>query len=352
MKKLLVVLLVLVFAAPAMAAEWDFYGSARAGLWYTQFDEDASTVDDSSGDAESDTDLNYFVQGNSRIGAKVKTSDIISGRFEYGAGPNLRLLYGTVKFGGVTLLVGQDYTPIDTLYSGQVADGDNGLNFQGMIYEGRIPHAKLSVGGFQAALILTTVTGIQSDTDVMIPKIEMAYDLKMNTISVGGFLGFQTYDVGNSDESEGVTAMILGARGKLNFGPAYVNFCVAYAQNGGDYGLTLANSYAASQNTTGSDVEDATSIMGALVVGAKLGASLGIEAGVGYLSNSVKDGLSDEDTTGGAMAYYIQLPVTVAQGFFIVPEISIFDLGEDDNGVTKTDNGQRVDFGAKIQVNF
>lgn len=313
MKKLLVVLLVLVFAAPAMAAEWDFYGSARAGLWYTQYDEESSTVDDSNGDAESDTDLNYFIQGNSRIGAKVKTSDIIGGRFEYGAF-SLRLLYGTVKLGGVTLLGGQDYTPIDTLYSNQAAATDNGLLYEGMVYEGRLGQAKLMVGGFQVALVTPTVSGVQSDTDVMLPKIELAYDMKMDAISVGGFLGFQTYDVGNSDESESVTAMVLGARGKFNFGPAYVNFCLAYAQNAGNYGLTLRSSYAASQNTTGADVEDATSIMGALAVGAKLGASLGIEAGVGYLSNSVKDGATDEDTTGGAMSYYIQLPITLAQG--------------------------------------
>jgi hypothetical protein len=170
--------------------------------------------------------------------------------------------------------------------------------------------------------------------------------------SVGGFLGFQTYEYGDSDESESLTAMVLGARGKFNFGPAYVNFCVAYAQNGADYGLTLANTYAASQNTTGTDVEDATSIMAALVVGAKLGPSLGIEGGVGYLSNSVTDGASDEDTTGDHMAYYIQLPITLAKGFFVVPEISIFDLGENDDGANVTENGRRVDFGAKIQINF
>jgi hypothetical protein len=351
MKKLLVVLLVLVFAAPAMAAEWNFYGSARAGLWYTQFDEDASGVDDSNGDAESDTDLNYFIQGNSRIGAKVKTSDIIGGRFEYGAF-NLRLLYGTVKLGGATLIGGVDYTPVDTLYSNQVADGDNGLNFQGMIYEGRVGQAKLKIAGFQVALITPTVSGVQNDTDVLLPKIELAYDMKTDMFSVGGFLGFQTYEYGDSDESESLTAMVLGARGKFNFGPAYVNFCVAYAQNGADYGLTLANTYAASQNTTGTDVEDATSIMAALVVGAKLGPSLGIEGGVGYLSNSVTDGASDEDTTGDHMAYYIQLPITLAKGFFVVPEISIFDLGENDDGANVTENGRRVDFGAKIQINF
>lgn len=358
MKKLLVVLLVLIFATPAMAAEWDFYGSARAGFWYTQFDEDASeATEDANGvDPESDTDLNYFIQGNSRIGAKVKTSDIIGGRFEYGATPNLRLLYGTVKLGGATLLGGVDYTPVDTLYSNQVANTDGGLNNEGMIYEGRLGQAKLQMGGFQVALVVPTVQGISgvtdvdANTDVMLPKVELAYDLNMDTMSVGGYFGFQTYDRYMAGESDSVTSYVLGARGKFNFGPAYVNFCVAFAQNGADYGLSLANKYAAAQDTSGADVEDATSIMGALVFGAKLGASLGIEAGVGYLSNSVDVG--GEENTGDAMTYYVQLPITVAQGFFVVPEVSIFDLGENDNGATTTENGQRVDFGAKIQINF
>lgn len=352
MKKLLVVLLVLVFATPAMAAEWNFYGSARAGFWYTQLDEDASGVDDSNGDAESDTDLNYFIQGNSRIGAKVKTSDIIGGRFEYGTGVNVRLLYGTAKLGGATVLGGVDYTPIDTLYSNQVSDTDNGLLYEGMVYEGRVGQAKLLIGGFQVALVTPTVNGVGDDTDVLIPKIELAYDMKTDAFSVGGFLGFQTYEYGDSDASESLTAFVLGGRGKFNFGPAYVNFCIAYAQNATNYGIVLRNTYASSQNTTGTDVEDANSIMGALAVGAKLGPSLGIEGGIGYMTNSVTDGLSGDDQTGDAMTYYIQLPVTLAKGFFIVPEISIYDLGENDNGTTTTENGQRVDFGAKIQINF
>lgn len=359
MKKLLVVLLVLVFAAPAMAAEWNFYGSARAGLWYTQLDEDASGVADSTPEAESDTDLNYFIQTNSRIGAKVKTSDIIGGRFEYGVAapagtltPGLRLLYGTVKLGAATLIGGVDYTPIDTLYSGQVSNTDNGLLSEGMVYEGRVGQARLEIGGFQVALVTPTVNGVGDDTDVLIPKIELAYDMKTDAFTVGGFLGFQTYDWGDSDVSESNTSFVLGGRGKFNFGPAYVNFCVAYAQNPTNYGIGMRNTYATSQNTTGADVEDAAAIMGALVVGAKLGPSLGIEGGVGYMTSTVTDGLTDEDHTGDAMTYYIQLPITLAKGFFIVPEISIYDYGEDDDGNTATENGQRVDFGAKIQINF
>ena len=36
MKKLIVVLAVLLFVAPAFAADWSFYGSQRVGTWYTE----------------------------------------------------------------------------------------------------------------------------------------------------------------------------------------------------------------------------------------------------------------------------------------------------------------------------
>ena len=38
MKKLIAVCAVLLFVAPAFAADWAFYGSERVGTWYTERD--------------------------------------------------------------------------------------------------------------------------------------------------------------------------------------------------------------------------------------------------------------------------------------------------------------------------
>ncbi len=76
--------------------------------------------------AESDRDTQWALQGNSRIGANVSAGDV-SGRFEYGTGVNLRLLYGTWNFGGGKLTVGRAYTPLMVCYSSQVYATDNGL---------------------------------------------------------------------------------------------------------------------------------------------------------------------------------------------------------------------------------
>ncbi len=68
--------LVVAFTVPAMAAaDWSFYGSARMGTWVNMVDP--------PNDGDSDTDTTWTLQGNSRLGAKVKAGDI-GGGFEWG----------------------------------------------------------------------------------------------------------------------------------------------------------------------------------------------------------------------------------------------------------------------------
>jgi hypothetical protein len=355
MKKLLVILLVLGMTAPAMAADWNMYGSARVKFFYNDFNDKASGVTNSSGVAESDTDLDMGLQGNARIGANVKASDEVTGHFEYGSGPNLRLLYGTWNFGSGAFTVGQDYTPIDTLYSNQVIDDDIGLLEEGCVYEGRVPLLRLKMGGFQAAFVQPKVSGIQSNTDVIIPKIELAYDMKMDTLAIGGFGGYQTYRQGPSGADWDTNSWIIGVRAKVALGPAYINAVLSYGQNEGNYGILLRNSYAGSQLGNATATEDATTFAGCLVVGAKFNDMVAVEAGVGYMKNQVDAIGGGATQKGDATTYYVQAPITLAPGVYIVPEIDIFDLGEQDDGIaatTNVDNGQRVAYGAKFQINF
>jgi len=81
MKKALVCLnalaLVASFNASSLAGEWAFYGSARM---LTQWEEVDEARTDTGFD---DSDLTWWLQSNSRIGARVKAGDI-DARFEYG----------------------------------------------------------------------------------------------------------------------------------------------------------------------------------------------------------------------------------------------------------------------------
>ncbi|MGD9825120.1 MAG: hypothetical protein AB7U36_12155, partial [Desulfobacter sp.] len=88
MKKTIVVLAALaLMMGSAYAAEWNFYGSARLATFWD--DTDIISGDDGN------TQYSEYLQVNSRIGANVKVSDELTGRFEYGASggnANIRLL--------------------------------------------------------------------------------------------------------------------------------------------------------------------------------------------------------------------------------------------------------------------
>jgi len=291
----------------------------------------------------------------------------VTGRFEYGTGVNVRLLYGEWHFGSGSLLVGQDYTPVDTLYSNQVVDTDNGLLNEGMAYEGRIGQLKLKMGGFQVALIPANASGVNNGTDVVLPKIELAYDMNMDTMSIGGFAGYQTYSaIYSAGQDYDVNSWVAGLRGKFNFGPAYVNFCGWYAQNAGNYGLGVRGAefthpVAGPVDTSSIAVdsatatEDATTYAAALAIGSKFNDMVAIEAGIGYIHSEVDDPTPGSNVTAetAATTYYVQLPITLAPGVFVVPEISIFDLGDGEiTGLTSADQGQVAWYGAKFQINF
>jgi len=227
MRKLFVLLaavvFVVAFTVPAMAADWGFYGSARM----TTFNNDVTPA---GVNPQSDEDLIWDMQGNSRIGANVKAG-AIGGKFEYGTGggnANIRQLFGTWNFGGGTLLLGQTYTPVFGLYSNQVWGSDNDLFAYGGIYSGRKPMIQLAMGPLKIALVKPntpggTVTGA-SDTDTTMPKLEVAYSFKAGPVSLKPMFGYNSYDetVPATQKSYGLDSYILGIGFSAGFGAAYV----------------------------------------------------------------------------------------------------------------------------------
>lgn len=345
MRKLLVLLaavaFVVAFTVPAMSADWGFYGSARM----TTFMNDV----DPGGGGASDSDLTWDLQGNSRFGGKAKAGDI-SGGFEYGTGINLRKLFGTVKLGTGTLLIGQTYSPVNLFYSNQVWGGDTGMLNTGGVYGGRNPMIQYATGPFKVALVKPktgNVVAAATNTNTTIPKIEAAYSFKAGPAALAIQVGYNSYEeeVPGGDSYD-ISSYVAGLGFNVGFGAGYVKGNIYTGSNTGNYGLWQRGAASATYNAAKNDIDD-NSTMGYLaVVGYKVNPKMALE--FGYGSNE-----HESDVTGAktddCSAYYVQMTYNLAKGAFIVPEIGMVDLGDDSAG---NEEGDITYYGAKWQINF
>ncbi len=304
--------------------------------FYTDQDEEA-------GDRQN---LGWDLQSNSRIGANVKNNNI-SGRFEYGTGINLRILYGAWNFGAGELLVGQTYTPATVFNSNQVFNGDDGLLTFGSLYSGRRPMIQMTTGGLKVALVQVTGDtdlGTDGGTETLLPKLEAAYNLKAGPVDFTVVGGYQTYTADPDGVDESVDSYVAGANAKFGMGPMTFHLNGFVGQNVGNYGFSYHGANEAV--LVGNNVEDIDSFGGAFVANFKASNMLSFEVGAGYVNNE-SDVAGAEDDDG--MAYYGNAVITLAPGFFIVPEIGVLDFGDDNTGA---DEGKQTYAGAKWQINF
>ncbi len=343
MKKLLVIFaaiaLIGAFAIPAAAGDWSFYGSSRMATFMEDYDKDA-------GD---DSDVGWAQQGNSRIGANVKGGDI-TGKFEYGTGVNLRVLWAEWNYGGGTLCLGQNYVPVNLWTSAQAFGGDAGLLDIGGLYGGRQQMIMLKIADLKVALInpsTTAPTIAGGDVDTTLPKVELSWrkSFGMGSIQIVG--GYNSIDVETAAKTYGVDSMVIGVLGTANFGAAYVNANVFTATNYTNYGLAswYNSGTPGSAVLSGTEIKDADSLGFLVVGGFKASETMNLELGVGSVEHE-PDGAKQGDDT---LAYYVQASIALADGFFIVPEIGGYDFGEDSTGAKE---GGMTYFGAKWQMNF
>ncbi len=345
MKKLLIAVfaafMVVAFAIPAIAGTWNFYGSARMQTWSAKLSEEKSST------GYDDTDTTWDLQGNSRIGAKVKAGDI-SGGFEYGTGINLRKLDGVWNFGSGSLLVGQTYTPVNLFYSNQVYGADSDMLNVGGVYNGRHPMIQVSVQGFKLALVKPTVSAgsiTSTDTDTTIPKIEASYSFKAGPAAIALCGGYNTFKlVDSTDHEESLDSYVLALGLSFAVGPGYVKGDVFTGKNVGNYGLWIEGSHKATGSMT--DIQDVKTVGALGVVGFKVNDMLTLEAGYGYTSADSDDSSLEDDKT---QAYYVQAVISPAKGVYIIPEIGKYDYKDDTSGA---DEGTKTYFGAKWQINF
>ena len=335
MKKLIALIAAMVMVAGfANAAEWNFYGSARVSTFWTNAESISTAAADVDQFAEG-------LQGNSRIGANVKVSDELSGRFEYGTGVNVRLLYGEWNFGGGTFLVGQTYTPLNLFYSNQVFGGDTDLLNVGGVYSGRAPMLRLKYGGFQIAAVTPVNTAIGGGaTESTIPTIEAAYSFSAGNFSVKLAGGYNTYEevVGTTSYDWDAWVVALGA--SANFGMFKLGGNVYTGQNSGQL-LWEGPGGANSPAIAGTQQLDMESLGYLIVATTKINDMFSLELGYAKLSTELDGAVAEDDVS----SYYAQAVITMAPGVYVIPEIGVID--QDEAGQTKT-----TYFGAKWQINF
>ena len=361
MKKLIVlvaavfVCLIPVCITPAFSADWNFYGSARISTFYSKVDKDMF-----HGLADTQN-FEQNLQGNSRIGAKVKVSDTLKGRFEYGSrdGVNIRHLYGEWNFGAGRLIVGQTYTPFlvvtDQIYNvSGLNRGDTNMAYFGTIYSGREPLIGLKIGGLYIAAVeleddVYDTSGGGSLTEITLPELHARYTFRGKTWRAKILAGYSRFEVQNSGTAADVTSYLLGTAGQMKIGQAYITGGGWMGQNAGNLinQYTSLNPDMSGQNFArwdGTAVTDNDGYGFHVSAGFVFNEKVKMEAGYGYTRSELDTAGAREDD---ARVYYLNTTLTLAPGVFVVPEIGRLDL----NGPSPGDM-DCIYGGMKWQINF
>jgi hypothetical protein len=397
MKKLMAICAVLLFVAPAFAADWSFYGSERLATWYVSRDY-GDSVNQVNGNGN-DAGTQWYMQTNSRFGAKV-TADKVSGQIELattasstdsaGDGTvNTRRAYGIWHFSDNAFLkVGKDYSPVTDFISNQFFDADKDLYGEGNFYGIRPNGITLGVGNFQLAFLKpqqgdtggigsnnsgiivpatnpatvnfynagaqATATG---DPDVYLPKFEASYKLALGSGYIYPFAGFQWYQVKSYSGSQvtsdqDIVSYVLGVSTSWNIGAFSIGGQLSYGQNEGisgwANGYNNANSQLPVLKTGGDDIANIHTIQALIVPALKFTDTLRFEAGFGYRQDNA-DGAPGFSQKDDSWTGYVQALITLAPGVYLCPEIGYIDWMDNRAG---NDEGYEWYAGAKWQIDF
>mgnify|MGYP003572195482 FL=1 len=380
MKKLTILIAAIAlvcFTAPAMAVDWNFYGSARMATFYTS--DDLGDGETAGGD-DGDDGIGWDLQGNSRFGANVKAENI-KGQVEMGlkgtgsgdSDVGTRRIYGVWNFGAGTMKVGKDYTPVSQFISGQVFDADLGLLGVGTQYGNRVGQIAFGFGGFDIALMTVDTRNVATefvvggltfdisagDVDKYLPKVEASYGMSFDSWSFGlqgGFNWFEVQDVVSAKDGKkndiDVTSYTIGGDVGFNFGPGYVKSAVSYGQNIGTAGWGIPgnrNQAGYAQWDGDDDTENVKTFQGALVGGLKMSDMFSFEGGIGYRMDDPDSNYPLGDEKNKSVSVYLQSVIALAPGVYVIPEVGYFD---GDKTFADTDATSTFYLGGKWQINF
>jgi len=362
MRKLLVLLsavaLMVAFTVPAIAADKSvsFYG----WMWMDTFIE-SDSKEYNSGYTADDSDLRWDLNdnGTSRFGANFKW-DSMSANIEirpYSASM-YRQWWGAWNFGGGTLLIGHTWSPlyINTTICGQCEAGGTSGGYGFWVGDLRQAQVQLRIGGLTVALVEPNAavgvvgTALTAEVDTTLPKLEVTYALKLGSIALVPFLGYQTYDevLLATDQGYSIDGMVYGLTAKAAFGPGYVNGQIWKTKNGKEWGdLYYTGGFSAYFD--GTSVKDVDGLGYGITAGMKLSDTMSFELGYGFAEYELdRPGVYEDD----ASTMYAQLNITIAKGFMVTPEIGIVDKGTHTVDGVESEQGDMTYYGAVWKITF
>ncbi len=356
MKKVLLTLIAVLMAVPAFAIEVynngenavDIYGTLRGYIGYGHgVDGVSDTTDDN---------FLYGIQGNSRIGVRLKVGNF-SGQVELGAveatlygssrstGSNvgLRQAWGAYSFGNAgALLAGKTDTP--TAMGGfisDIMDTDGGLNgFGGSTTGSRRFQIQYNVAGLSIALIENDMAygpDVNGYTDggETIPRLGLSYTYKNPSLLVKVAA---TYSALNGTINAPVSdtrwatvhafGVALGLKPTFMDGKMWLSVLARYGMNEELYGeaKTVYNgglmTHSSIRNYVGvqedGTVDNVQRAAVALELGYNVNDMIAVIVGGGY-QHSMIDALTYDV---GSYAVFLQAPIKISGNFALIPQFT------------------------------
>lgn len=358
MKKVLLTLIAVLMAVPAFAIEVynngenavDIYGTLRGYIGYGHgVDGVSDTTDDN---------FLYGIQGNSRIGVRLKVGNF-SGQVELGAveatlygrptgsdvsNVGLRQAWGAYSFGNAgALLAGKTDTP--TAMGGfisDIMDTDGGLNgFGGSTTGSRRFQIQYNVAGLSIALIENDMAygpGVSdgyTDGGETIPRLGLSYTYKNPSLLVKVAA---TYSALNGTINAPVSdtrwatvhafGVALGLKPTFMDGKMWLSVLARYGMNEELYGeaKTVYNGGLMAHSSIGNrvgvqadgTVDNVQRAAVALELGYNVNDMIAVIVGGGY-QHSMIDALTYDV---GSYAVFLQAPIKISGNFALIPQFT------------------------------
>lgn len=380
MKKILVLAAAVVFALGMSTPSWAVADFAIGGSVRIDSGWIFSDLGDTQGIGNEDSQTNFFLinPGNGRINFKATVADV-TGFIEFGLGPSLRHIYAEWDMGGgASLLFGHTWSIMSFGFTDQRMNWDDANIGFGCLYFGRHPQIRYTY----AAETFTLKVAIE-DNDVAAPAGLVAANylaetiipalvasvtftpVEMLTLTPSGF--YQMYDltgIAPGTRDVDVDAYALALDGSVSLEMAKISFEFWWGQNLGvvadafdlrPAAATVAMGFPV-VNAAGTDAEDVNAYGGFVQLSFPL-ETFALNIGAGYQESDVENSPSANfESDISAYSFFVNVLYNLTDSFYIQPEISYFDYGDDGTknafGAGKEDLGSDIWVGIHLQADF